>query len=279
MRASTTQKLLTYAVLVFFLLVAIMPFVGNLLTSVKAKSELSRGLFAMPEAWRWENYSNAWNGASFDEFFINSLIVVVPVVIISLILSMLAGYAFGLMSFPGQNVLLLFIILGLMAPAEAVIIPLWHLMDTINLRDSYWALILPQIALSFSFGTFWMRAHFKGIPRDLIDAAVVDGCNTSPFSSRNVLWRILLPLSGPAMMSLIVLIFMWTWNEFFLVLVLGGSEYRTLPVGLALLRGRYASDVTVMAAASTIVSLPVLVIYFLFQRHFIRGMVSGAVKA
>ena len=137
---------------------------------------------------------------------------------------------------------------------------------------------MPQIALSFSFGTFWMRAHFKGIPRDLVDAAVVDGCNTSPFSPRNVLWRILFPLSGPALMSLIVLIFMWTWNEFFLVLVLGGSEYRTLPVGLALLRGRYSSDIPVMSAASTIVSLPVLVLYFLFQRHFIRGMVSGAVK-
>jgi len=165
-----------------------------------------------------------------------------------------------------------------MAPTEAVIIPLWHLMERLKLRDSYWALILPQVALSFSFGTFWMRAHFKGIPRDLVDAAVVDGCTTSPFSPRNVLWRILLPLSGPALMSLIVLIFMWTWNEFFLVLVLGGSDHRTLPVGLALLRGRYSSDIPVMAAASTIVSLPVLAMYILFQRHFIRGMVSGAVK-
>jgi len=205
--------------------------------------------------------------------------VVVPVVIVSIVLSLLSGYAFGLMSFPGENALLLLVMLGLMAPSEAVIIPLWHLMDTLGLRNTYWALILPQIALSFSFGTFWMRAHFKGMPRELIDAAVVDGCNTSPFSPRNVLWRILLPLSGPALMSLVVLVFMWTWNEFFLVLVIGGGEYRTLPVGLALLRGRYSSDVPVMAAASTIVSLPVLVIYLIFQRHFIRGMVSGALKA
>ncbi len=278
MRASLGQKLITYGILAAFLLIAVMPFVGNVLTSLKTRPELARGLFTLPENWQWSNYSDAWDGARFSDFFINSILVVVPVVGISIILSMLSGYAFGMMSFPGEKVLLLLIILGLMAPTEAVIIPLWHLMDKLHLRDTYWALILPQTALSFSFGTFWMRAHFKGIPRDLVDAAVVDGCNTSPFSPRNVLWRILFPLSGPALMSLIVLIFMWTWNEFFLVLVLGGSEYRTLPVGLALLRGRYSSDIPVMSAASTIVSLPVLVLYLLFQRHFIQGMVSGAVK-
>ncbi len=278
MHASIRQNWITYGILIIFLLIAVMPFVGNVLTSLKTRPELSQGLFTLPETWRWSNYTEAWDGARFGDFFVNSILVVVPVVVISIVLSLLSGYAFGLMSFPGQNILLLFIVLGLMAPTEAVIIPLWHQMDAMHLRDSYWALILPQIGLSFSFGTFWMRAHFKGIPRDLVDAAVVDGCNTHPFSPRNVLWRILLPLSGPALMSLIVLIFMWTWNEFFLVLVLGGSEYRTLPVGLALLRGRYSSDIPVMAAASTIVSLPVLVLYFLFQRHFIRGMVSGAVK-
>ncbi len=278
MRASLGQKLLTYGILGAFLLLAVMPFAGNVLTSLKTRPELSAGLFTLPESWQWSNYSEAWEGARFSDFFINSILVVVPVVVISIILSMLSGYAFGMMSFPGEKFLLLLIILGLMAPMEAVIIPLWHFMEVLHLRDTYWALILPQVALSFSFGTFWMRAHFKGIPRDLVDAAVVDGCNTSPFSPRNVLWRILFPLSGPALMSLVVLLFMWTWNEFFLVLVLGGSELRTLPAGLALLRGRYSSDIPVMAAASTIVSLPVLVLYFLFQRHFIRGMVSGAVK-
>ncbi|NLX08300.1 MAG: carbohydrate ABC transporter permease, partial [Chloroflexi bacterium] len=90
--------------------------------------------------------------------------------------------------------------------------------------------------------------------------------------------RVLFPLSRPALLSLIVLLFMWTWNEFFLVLVMVTGDLRTLPVGLALLRGRYAADVPVMAAAATIVSLPVIVLYFIFQRHFIRGMVSGAIK-
>jgi len=178
------------------------------------------------------------------------------------------------MRFRGENVLLLLILLGLMVPFEAVIIPLWQLLGSLSLRNTYWALILPQVALSFAFGTFWMRAHFKGIPTDLIDAAVVDGCG-----SWGVLWRVLLPLSTPALLSLVVLLFMWTWNEFLLVLVVAGGDLRTLPVGLALLRGRYATDITLMAAGATMMCLPVIVIYILFQRHFIRGLISGALKA
>ena len=194
------------------------------------------------------------------------MIVVVPVVIISTILSTMSGFGFGMFRFPGDNLLLLIILLGLMVPFEAVIIPLWQIMGDLGLRNTYWALILPQVALSFAFGTFWMRANFKNMPTELIDAAVVDGCTTW-----GVLWRILFPLSRPALLSLVVLLFMWTWNEFFLVLVMASGDLRTLPVGLALLRGRYSADVPVMAAASIMVFLPVLMIYAFFQRCSSKG--------
>lgn len=264
---------LTYALLIIFLLAAIMPFIGIFLTAFKTTAELIDGPFALPETWRWQNFVDAWEGAQFGRYFRSSVIVVVPVVLIATLLSTMSGYAFGMIHFWGDNVLLLLIVLGLMVPSEAVIIPLWQFMGSLGLRNTYWALILPQVALSFAFGTFWMRAHFKGMPRELVDAAVVDGCNTW-----QVLWRVLFPLSRPALLSLVVLLFMWTWNEFFLVLVMVTGDLRTLPVGLALLRGRYAADVPVMAAAATIVSLPVIVLYMFFQRHFIRGMVSGAIK-
>lgn len=267
------RNALTYALLIIFLIAAIMPFIGIFLTAFKTTSELIDGPFALPETWRWENFTNAWEGAQFGRYFRSSVIVVVPVVVIATLLSTMSGYAFGMIRFWGDNVLLLLIVLGLMVPSEAVIIPLWQVMGSLGLRNTYWALILPQVALSFAFGTFWMRAHFKGMPRELVDAAVVDGCTTW-----QVLWRVLFPLSRPALLSLVVLLFMWTWNEFFLVLVMVTGDLRTLPVGLALLRGRYAADVPVMAAAATIVSLPVIVLYVFFQRHFIRGMVSGAIK-
>lgn len=268
------QSWLVYALLVVFLAGALLPFAGIVLTAFKDQRELVNGPFALPEVWRWENFAEAWEGARFATYFASSLIVVMPVVVVSALLATMAGYAFGTMKFRGDNVLLLLILLGLMMPFEAVIIPLWYMMSSLGLRNTYWAIILPQIALSFSFGTFWMRGHFKNVPSDLIDAAVVDGA--TPWS---VLWRVLFPLSVPALLSMVVLVFLWTWNEFFLVLVMVTGDQRTLPVGLALLRGRYSTDVPVMAAGALIVSLPVLVMYLIFQRHFIRGMISGALKS
>ncbi len=265
---------LTYALLGVFLFIAVMPFVGIVLTAFKTTAELANSPFALPKAWRWENFVAAWEGARFAAYFQSSVLVVVPVVVISTILATLSGFAFGMYRFPGDSLLLLIILLGLMVPFEAVIIPLWQIMGDLGLRNTYWALILPQVALSFAFGTFWMRANFKNLPTELVDAAVVDGCTTW-----DVLWRVLFPLSRPAILSLVVLLFMWTWNEFFLVLVMASGDLRTLPVGLALLRGRYATDVPVMAAASVMVLLPVLVVYIFFQRQFIQGMIAGALKS
>jgi raffinose/stachyose/melibiose transport system permease protein len=272
-RRQSPRTLLTYALLTVFLLIAVLPFIGILFTSLKDTVELASGPFAPPLNPQWSNYVEAWEGARFATYFRSSVIVVVPVVILSTILATMSGFAFGMYRFPGDNLLLLIILLGLMVPFEAVIIPLWQITGSLGLRDTYWALILPQVALSFAFGTFWMRANFRNMPTELIDAAVVDGC-----SVWGVLWRILFPLSRPALLSLVVLLFMWTWNEFFLILVMASGDLRTLPVGLALLRGRYSADIPVMAAASLIVSAPVLILYFLFQRNFIRGMIAGALK-
>lgn len=268
------QVWFTYLVLVIFLFVAVMPFVGIVLTSFKEQRELRDNPFALPQKWQLENYSDAWRGARFSAYFKSSVLIVISVVGIACILSTMSGFGFGMYRFPGDNALLFVIMLGLMVPFEAVIIPLWQFMGTLGLRDTYWALILPQVALSFAFGTFWMRANFRNMPTEIVDAAVVDGC-----TMWGVLWRILFPLSRPALLSLVVLLFMWTWNEFFLILVMASGDLRTLPVGLALLRGQYASDVPVMAAGSVMVLLPVLLVYIFFQRHFIQGIISGAVKS
>ena len=269
----SSRTLLTYIILSVFLVVALLPFVAIILTAFKTPLELRDNPFALPQVWHFENFVEAWEGARFAAYFRSSVTVVVPVVIVSMLLSTMSGFAFGMYRFPGDNILLLLILLGLMVPFEAVIIPLWQLMGDLGLRNTYWALILPQIALSFAFGTFWMRANFKNMPTELIDAAVVDGCTTW-----GVLWRILFPLSRPALLSLVVLLFMWTWNEFFLILILASGDQRTLPVGLALLRGRYSANVPVMAAGSIMLFTPVLILYAFFQRSFIRGMIAGAIK-
>jgi raffinose/stachyose/melibiose transport system permease protein len=202
------------------------------------------------------------------------VIVTVAVVAASTLLSIPAGYAFGMMRFRGEQALFYLFLLGLMVPLEATIVPLYYDFRDLALTDTYSALILPQIGVSVAFGTFWMRAFFRSVPRSLVEAARLDGA-----SSWFTLWRVLLPLARPAVLTMTVLLFMWTWNEFLLALVMVSDEgLRTAPLGLAFFQGRNTTDFALLAAGAVIVATPVVVLYVFLQRHFIRGMLSGAIK-
>ena len=179
------------------------------------------------------------------------------------------------MRFRGSDALFYLLLIGLIFPYEATVIPLYYLFRDVGLTDSLWALILPQIGLSIPFGTFWMRAFFRSTPGPLVEAARLDGA-----SSLTTLVRVLLPQARPALTTLVVLVFMWTWNEFLLALVMIQSdELRTAPLGLALFAGANRQlDPTLTAAAAVLVALPIVIVYVFLQRSFIRGMFAGAVK-
>ena len=155
----------TYVVLSLFLLLAIGPFIIIVLAAFKTDTEIARNVFGLPEVWRWSNIGDAWREGHFAQYFRSSIIVVVPVVVVSCLLSIMTGYAFGRMRFPLSRVLFFLILLGLMIPGEAVIIPLYHNLRWMDLLDTYWAMILPDIAFSVSFGTLWMRGFFSEVPR------------------------------------------------------------------------------------------------------------------
>lgn len=264
----------TYLILILMFLLVFLPIFGIVMSVFKTNVEVISGPLALPKSWSLVNFAKAWTQGRFNDYFRNSVIVVVPVVVVSALLSTLTGYAFGTMRFPGQKVLFALLLIGFMIPFEAVVIPLYHVLHDWGLTDTYWALILPQIGLSVSFGTFWMTAFFKTAPRELIDAAAIDGADRW-----QTLWKVMFPLAQPALRTLIVLVFMWTWNEFLLALVLVQSEsMRTLPVGLAFFQGRHTADIPLLAAGSLIVAGPIVIVYLFFQRYFIEGMVTGAVK-
>ena len=263
-----------YLLLTLFMLVVLVPLSGVVLSAFKTDIEVIQGPFSLPENWRFDNFIQAWQVGRFNIFFKNSVIVAVAVVIVSVFLSILNGYAFGVLPLPGRKWLFPLILIGYMVPLEAVIIPLYQFMDALHLRDTLWALILPQIGLSVSFGTLWMTSFFENAPQELVDASTIDGCNRW-----QTLWLVLWPLSGPSVTTLIVLIFMWTWNEFLLALVLVQDEaLRTLPVGLAFFQGKYTANIPLLAAGALIVALPTVLIYIIFQRSFIQGMLGGSVK-
>jgi raffinose/stachyose/melibiose transport system permease protein len=263
-----------YLLLSVFLLIILIPIISLVFSAFKTDVEVIKGPLTLPSQLRLDAFKDAWTTGRFNYFFRNSVVVTISVVVASVFLSTLTGYAFALLPVPGRKFLYPLLLLGYMVPFEAVIIPLYHMMNRMDLIDTYWALILPQVGLSVSFGTLWMTSFFRATPRELVDAAAIDGCNRW-----QLLWRGLWPLARPAVLTLVLLVFMWTWNEFLLALVLVQKEtMRTLPVGLAFFQGRYSANTPLMAAGSLIVAGPVLLVYILFQRYFIRGMLGGAVK-
>lgn len=271
---SRSDKVLNYATLAAFSLVALAPLVGITLAAFQPPDALSVG-FSLPDGFHLENFQRAWEQGNFGDALRASAIVTVTTVVVSTLLAVPCGYAFGTMRFRGDTAIFYVFMLGLVMPFEATVIPLYYDLREVSLTNTYWAVILPSVALSVAFGTFWMRAFFLSAPRSLIEAARIDGA-----SSWTILSRILLPLGRPAVLTMMVLVFMFTWNDFLLSLVmLSDPEIQTAPLKLALFQGRRTSDIPGLAAGAVIVALPVVIVYLFLQRHFIRGMLSGAVKA
>ena len=272
MTFSRREQTFTYAILGVFSLLAIAPIVGIVFTALQSQNAFAN--FGTLHGFHLSNFVDAWRRGHFGRYLLSSAIVVAVVVSVSTVLSVMSGYAFGLMRFRGREVLFYVLLLGLMIPEEAMIVPLYYDFRDLGLTDTYWALILPQIGASVAFGSFWMRAYFRSVPRSVVEAARIDGA-----SSWFTLWRVLLPLARPAVLTMTVLLFMWTWNEFLLALVMVSDEgLRTAPLGLSFFQGPNLTDLPLLAAAAIIVAAPVTIIYVFLQRHFIQGMVSGAVK-
>ena len=255
--------------------VALYPLLSIVLLALNEPGQRVTG-FTIPSSITLENFRTAWERGGFASALLASAIVATTVVVASIVLSLLAGYAFATMSFHGKNTLFIVLIAGLMLPYEALISPLFFGFRDLGLVDSLWAVILPQIGFSVSLGTFWMRNAFEGQPRSMLEAARIDGAN-----SWATLWRVLVPVLRPAMLSLATLLFLFAWNDFLLALVLipQNEGAQTAPLALSFFAGqRRTTDPSVIAAAALIVAFPVLVVYVLLQRRFVQGMTAGAEK-
>lgn len=272
-RAPLSAKVIAHVILGLFTLFTIMPLISIFLISVYPENQLVSGL-ALPERVDFANYSRAWGIANFSVLMRNSVVVALFVVPIATFISILGAYAFATMRFRGKAAIFLLFLLGLLLPYEAPIVPLYYDLNALGLTGSPFTLIVPEIALFLSFGIFWMRAAFGEDTRTLIEAARIDGAN-----SWTTLWRVLVPSVKPAIVTLLVLFFMWSWNEFLLALVLAGSPgLQTAPAGIGLFLGERVSDLRGLAAAAIIMSIPPLVVYAFMQRSFIQGVTSGGVK-
>lgn len=263
-----------YAVLIFFLLVFLVPVLWIWASAFKSSLEISRDPFALPEQLRWENIERAWTVGGFDRYILNTAIYCVAIVSGVVALSCLAGYALAQLPLPGRNVLLTVFLLGLMVPFQSVMIPIYYLLRDIGLLETYWAFIVPGIALRIPFGIFLMRGFFRGLPGDLGDAARLDGAN-----EWQVFRNIMLPLAIPGLSTLVVFQFIHTWNEFLMPLIfVQTDELRPVSLGTMFFFGRFTADRGMIAAGVTISMIPMVILYLLMQRRFIEGITAGAMK-
>jgi raffinose/stachyose/melibiose transport system permease protein len=268
--ASRPEIVANYAILTLFALVSLWPIATIVVQALgpSAASDAAGGVHP-------ENFAAAWRQGHFSQYMANSVLVSVLVVAVALVASIFAGYAFGTMTFRGSGPLFYLFLLGMMVPAEAIVVPMFFDLRTLRLTDTIVAVAGPQVAQSIAFGTYWMRTCFRQADRSITEAAIIDGA-----SPRQVLWRVQVPIGRPAILTLVVLLFMWTWNEFLIPLVMSPTGgLRTAPLGLAFFQGQHLTDYALLGAAAVIVAAPVVIVYLFTQRFFIAGLTEGAVKS
>jgi multiple sugar transport system permease protein len=227
-----------------------------------------------PRSPQWGNYARLFQTVPIGLYFWNSVLVSVVTTVGHVLFSAMAGYAFSRLRFPAKNAVFFVFLMTLMVPPQVNIVPLFFLMKSFHWLDTYWALIVP--GLSGAFGVFMLRQWFNGLPKELEDAARIDGCN--PWQ---IFRQVALPLAAPALAALAIFAFITSWNSFMWpLIVINSDEMRTFPVGIAALKGSFrdTTDWTVLMAAATLSILPVVGVFLLGQKHFMKGILAGSVK-
>ena len=261
-----------HLVLLPLALIMLAPMVWMLLTSIQTLRETQHFPPIMPSGVRWQNYQQVLELSRFPRWFLNSLIVTVVVVLSNLLICSLAGYAFARIKFFGREAVFVLVLATMMIPFQVIMIPTFLIVKKLGLIDSLGALIVPNLA--GAFGIFLLRQFFRTLPVELEEAARIDGA-----SRIGVLFKIVLPLSGPVLATLAVVTFLWTWNDFLWPLITIYSESNmTIQLGLLTFQGAHKTNTNLLMAANVMSIAPVLVLFFVLQRYFIRGIATTGLK-
>lgn len=274
------EKIGMHAILIFVSLLSIFPFIWLISTSLKGNAE---NIFAyppqiIPQDFTWENYVGVWHRVNFIAYFINSMIVAGATVILNLLLSALAAYPLARMDFYGKKLSFFAVLATIMVPFQAIMLPVYlitlklNMVDSVNNFMGYLGLVMP-FAVS-AFGIFLMRQAFLTIPKEMEEAAIVDGCNAF-----EVFFKVLLPMVKPSLAVLAIFTFIGSWGEFLWPsIVLTKESMYTLPVGVNNLQGMFSSNWRFIAAGSILATIPIVIFFLAMQKYFISGENEGAVK-
>ena len=274
-RPGGLAAIVTFASLVVLAGAVLFPVLATALNGFKDLSELRTNPFGLPHVWMWSNYWSILTGARYWQVLGNSLLIALFTVALTLIVSSMAAFTFAHLRFFGDKFLLSYIQLGLLFPVATAIVPLFIKIRDLGLLDSYWGVILPQVAFSLAMSVLLIRNAFKQLPSELLDAAMMDGCGYFRYFI-----YVTLPLSGPILSTVAVISFVGSWNGYLLPLIVLNSESRyPWTLGLMAYQGQYMTSWQLVLAFITLTILPAIIMFLMAQRYIVAGLTAGAVKA
>ena len=274
--ASPSTRILYYVAIPIALVIWLLPLIAIFLTSVRSLTDINQGNYwGLPTSWQiLENYGSIFDSSPMGRYLLNSIIITVPTALGAVALSTLSGFAFAIYRFRSNVLLFAMFVAGNFIPVQILMIPVRNLAVDLGMYDSYWALISFHIAFQSGFCTLFMRNFISALPRELIEAARIDGS-----SELRLFYHIVIPLMRPALAALCVLVFTFVWNDYFWALVLVQSdEVRPVTVGLGTLKGQWVASWQLISAGSIIAALPPVALFFIMQKHFVAGLTLGATK-
>lgn len=268
-------KALTYAILLFVVAIAIFPAIWMLSTSIKLPTEqYDIPPQIIPDMPTISNYANVLTNSKMFDAFVNSVIITISVVAVTLFVSILAGYGLSRYKFKGHGALKIALLFGQMIPSVVIIIPLYFLVSKTGLLDTHFSLVMADMALTIPMGVIMLSSFFETVPKELEEAAKIDGC-----TGIGALFRVVLPIAKPGLISVAIYTYIHAWEEFLFALNLSTStKTRTLPIAIHMFAGEFSVDWGATMAASAVVAFPVLLIFLACNKYFVKGMADGAVK-
>lgn len=270
------SRILTlYLPLFLLLLFALFPYIWTILSSIKPESELfTRQIHYLPQSPTFQNYISLFKFTNFSKYLTNSIIVALFTVSVAITVSTLAAYSFARFSFLMKNILLLIVLITTMFPKILLIIPLFKIFAFLKMMNTYTALILAHSTFAIPFSVWMLTGYLEMIPKQLDEAAWMDGCTKT-----QVLFKIILPIMAPGLAATIAYIFIQSWNDYlYAVMFTSDLTVRTLPVGLKMFMGKFEINYGWLTAGGVVTSLPIVLFFFLVQKHLVKGLTAGAVK-
>ncbi len=267
------QRLLVLSLFSFLTILIFLPLIWIVVSSLKTNIEFLTDPLGWPSELMFENYLHAWN-RGFSTYFFNSILVNVITVILTLILASLCAYGLARFKFRGRDTIFYAILAGLLISPHVAVIPLYRLLISIGLYDTYIGLILPYVGFRLPFAIFLIRSYFLSIPVEIEESAYIDGCN-----SLTLFIRIIMPISKPIIATAALLTSRFVWNEFvFALIFIESSSKYTIPVGLTHFQDTLTASYGIMLAAIVIAAIPMVLLFLAMQKHFIAGLTAGSVK-